>query len=381
MRYPISSAAGVLLAAALLGAPVSAATQSNGAAVYDGVDIYHGDSENGQIDWDKLAAAQDFVYIKSSEGENWVDSMYRENIAQAKAHGMAWGTYHFLRLYSVESARTQARNYWARIQGTGYTLIPAVDVESHDGQQSAAAMREIVRAFIDEFKAVSGITPVLYTYTSYANDILKGQFADCPLWLADYRGYAGDVAGWGSWNAWQYSEHGSIDAIANHEVDLNHATAGIWLDASQAGSETSTGGTAGETDTGSAAQSGSVSVRAVQQKLNRLGLSAALDVDGLSGSKTRAATRRWQAVAGLAQDGIWGQKTEAAYQSMNNTPTLRQGSRGTAVRYVQARVGAAVDGIFGVKTRAAVKKWQAANGLAADGIVGSRTWAALLGGV
>lgn len=37
-----------------------------------------------------------------------------------------------------------------------------------------------------------------------------------------------------------------------------------------------------------------------------------------------------------------------------------------------------VDGIIGTKTLAAVKKFQAAEGLTADGIVGAKTWAALL---
>ena len=55
--------------------------------------------------------------------------------------------------------------------------------------------------------------------------------------------------------------------------------------------------------------------------------------------------------------------------------TLRQGSRGDAVKRVQRRLGLAADGIFGSGTEAAVKKWQAANGLAADGIVGPKSLA------
>ncbi|MFT9077559.1 glycoside hydrolase family 25 protein [Ethanoligenens sp.] len=234
MRNIFKHAVTELLAVALLIMPVWAATPSNGTASYHGVDIYHGDSENGQIDWDRLTQTQNFVYIKASEGALYVDPMYAANVAAAKACGMAWGTYHFLRLYSADNARRQADNYWARIKDTGYTLIPAVDVESYDGQTDAPAMRDIVRAFITEFESVSGVTPVLYTYTSYANNILRGQFSDCPLWLADYRGYAGNMAGWGKWDAWQYSEHGKIAAIANDEVDLDDATMDIYWNSSVA---------------------------------------------------------------------------------------------------------------------------------------------------
>ncbi len=59
--------------------------------------------------------------------------------------------------------------------------------------------------------------------------------------------------------------------------------------------------------------------------------------------------------------------------------TVRQGSRGDAVRQLQEILGITADGIFGPITKAAVKDYQAANGLKADGIVGPLTWAALLG--
>ena len=59
--------------------------------------------------------------------------------------------------------------------------------------------------------------------------------------------------------------------------------------------------------------------------------------------------------------------------------TVRQGSRGDAVRQLQEILGITADGIFGPITKAAVKEYQTANGLKADGIVGQLTWASLLG--
>lgn len=64
-------------------------------------------------------------------------------------------------------------------------------------------------------------------------------------------------------------------------------------------------------------------------------------------------------------------------------PTLRRGSRGSAVRTLQSRLNAlgfsvgTVDGIFGSATHNAVRAFQRKKGLTADGIVGARTWAAL----
>ena len=60
------------------------------------------------------------------------------------------------------------------------------------------------------------------------------------------------------------------------------------------------------------------------------------------------------------------------------TKTLRKGSRGDGVMQIQRKLGLASDGVFGSGTEAAVKKWQAANGLVADGIVGPATLAKLI---
>lgn len=66
-------------------------------------------------------------------------------------------------------------------------------------------------------------------------------------------------------------------------------------------------------------------------------------------------------------------------------PTLRQGSRGDAVRTLQIALNRwyprlpqlAQDGVFGPNTRARVVYFQHRAGLATDGIVGPRTWAGL----
>src|SRR5262245_28274771 len=66
-------------------------------------------------------------------------------------------------------------------------------------------------------------------------------------------------------------------------------------------------------------------------------------------------------------------------------PTLRMGSRGSAVIDLQTRLAGAgfspgpVDGIFGSRTDGAVRSFQGARGLKVDGIVGPLTWGELLG--
>jgi len=56
---------------------------------------------------------------------------------------------------------------------------------------------------------------------------------------------------------------------------------------------------------------------------------------------------------------------------------LRKGSKGNEVKILQEFLEISADGIFGSGTERAVKKWQTANGLVADGIVGPATWDAM----
>ncbi len=106
--------------------------------------------------------------------------------------------------------------------------------------------------------------------------------------------------------------------------------------------------------------------------------------DGVFGTKTQAAVLAFQRNNGLGVDGIVGTNT---WNALNLTtrprPTLRQGSRGTFVRYLQEKLLSNLidpgtpDGIFGSRTASAVREYQAEKGLVVDGIVGRATWGAL----
>ncbi len=175
---------------------------------------------------------------------------------------------------------------------------------------------------------------------------------------------------------------------------------------------------------------GSEYVRWVQSALNRID-NAGLRVDGMMSAATRSALRAFQTRKDLPADGIAGPDTEQALrdgqqpapapaaepaaneftsysgeshedelyegeafedeygafesESPTSMPTLRQGSRGSAVTDLQRRLTAAgfsagaADGIFGSLTANAVRGFQRARGLGADGVVGPQTWGALLG--
>jgi lysozyme len=207
----------LILCAALFYIPASAAT-------YRGVDIYHGDSENSQITWSTLAAQKQFVYIKASEGTAYKDTMFTSNYTSAKSVKMKWGPYHFLRSYSASSAVTQADYFWSIIKGTGYSLVPALDVESYDSQTTSAGLRACMNAFLNEFYSLSGIHCVIYANSDYiSNNSFDTYYSGHILWQAAYSTTPTTFSDWLR-TIWQYSETGSISAISNDEVDLDYAT-------------------------------------------------------------------------------------------------------------------------------------------------------------
>ena len=129
-------------------------------------------------------------------------------------------------------------------------------------------------------------------------------------------------------------------------------------------------------------------------------------VDGVFGTATTAAVKRFQSYFGLTSDGVVGRTTwQKLYEVYNDIANkllsaslrpgeypgvLRRGSTGTAVRELQFYLylmsayetsipAVSIDGSFGAATEAAVRAYQRFAGLTVDGVVGRTTWSSLYG--
>jgi peptidoglycan hydrolase-like protein with peptidoglycan-binding domain len=108
-------------------------------------------------------------------------------------------------------------------------------------------------------------------------------------------------------------------------------------------------------------------------------------IDGIFDTDVRNAVIAYQHQMFLVEDGIVGNLTwQSLYKGAPlNMPTLKQGSKGSAVVTLQnvlkltGDYRSKVDGDFGSLTKTAVQTFQKRVGLVVDGIVSDRTWHAL----
>lgn len=126
-------------------------------------------------------------------------------------------------------------------------------------------------------------------------------------------------------------------------------------------------------------------VKEVQAKLNQLKYTDhngnKLVVDGVSGSKTEAAIRKFQFAMGFPKTSIWGSREDVAYAEIVRPYTLyrrMKTNRPYAVRYLQDCMDITIDGSFGPGTERAVKRYQISKGLQVDGYFGPSSWSTLI---
>ncbi|MGM0904680.1 MAG: peptidoglycan-binding protein [Bacillota bacterium] len=154
-------------------------------------------------------------------------------------------------------------------------------------------------------------------------------------------------------------------------------------------------------------------VRKLQQDLTNKGYSTK-GIDGIFGSNTETAVKKFQKANNIKADGIVGESTKKALGMKTSAPKptakkttapskvtkktaakpvpvettfsstiLKKGMKGAEVKKLQQVLTnkgystKGIDGVFGSNTEAAVKKFQKANKLKADGVVGPATKKAL----
>ena len=296
------------------------------------------------IEFSKIPDVIKYIYIKATEGVNYVDPSFITLYNKVKTTNKLYGFYHFMSEKTDPSQ--QAIDFYNAIKDKSYILIPVLDIESNTLGRSKTQVTDRALQFLRKFKELSNIDCIVYTYTSFANSYLDKRLSSYKCWIADYNksqtvkpNYV-----WSNFVGHQYSGSGRISGYRGN-IDLDNFTTGIEMTAVN----NAVGGQLSNESTASHA------ISILQGELNK------------------------QFNANLVIDNIAGPKT------LNACIMVREGARGNITRWIQSKLNSlgyncgSTDGIFGSRTKEAVVNYQRDNKLVIDGIVGKNTWRKLLG--
>lgn len=178
-----------------------------------GIDI---SSHNGDIDFGAVKKdGYRFAIIKATEGTNFKDKKFIDNIRHAKEAGLEVGAYHFFRFDT--DGRMQAINLMHSIRNRQLDMPVAIDIEewgNPDGNETSRIIANL-REMID-FLEYSGQKIMLYTNKDGYNRFIKGNFDNYPLWICSLSGPEPEM----EWKIWQYSHSGRVNGI-DGKVDTN----------------------------------------------------------------------------------------------------------------------------------------------------------------
>ncbi len=165
-----------------------------------GIDISH---HQGSIRWPRIKKQKiDFVYIKATEGGDFVDSSFQNNWQQARELSLPVGAYHFFTL--CRPGKEQAENFIATVPATDPSLPPAIDLEftgncgtPENRIDFDAEFELFFRMIKDRYRTM----PVVYTTYEFMEKHDLRPYSE-RLWIRDiFRTPSGKIR----WRFWQYT--------------------------------------------------------------------------------------------------------------------------------------------------------------------------------
>lgn len=199
---------------------------ANSNEIYNGIDI----SEwQGNINFAEVKSSGiKIVYIKSSEGTNYIDPYFRTNYNGAKENGLNVGFYHFLTARNEEEALAEARFFASVINGLDSDCRLAMDFEVFDNL-TLAEINDISLTFLSETQRLTGKEVVIYSDAYNAKATFNSRLAtEYPIWVAEYGAPEPENGHWNTWIGFQYTDRGLISGISGF-VDRDYFTPEIFL--------------------------------------------------------------------------------------------------------------------------------------------------------
>lgn len=177
------------------------------------------------VNWAEVRdAGTKFVFIKATEGGDYVDPQFQANWSGAKAAGIPRGAYHFV--YWCRPAEQQAHWFVQHIPQDADALPPVLDLEwnGHSLTCPRKVPREqalsMIRHMLSELERHTGKRPIIYTDITFHEEVLKGEFEDYPFWLRSVAAEPEERYASRRWTFWQWTTTGQVPGIRG-AVDRN----------------------------------------------------------------------------------------------------------------------------------------------------------------
>jgi lysozyme len=177
-----------------------------------GIDVSH---YQGNVNWNAVKnAGCAFAYAKATEGTSVTDAQFAANWSGMKSAGLLRGAYHFY--HANQDSTQQAQHFLSVVKLAPGDLPPFLDFEVNNGVTGSALING-VQNWLDIVSSQMGVTPLIYTLTSFWNPNMNDQFGKYPLWLARYSSAPGALPeGWSNWTFWQYSQSLPMSGISGN---------------------------------------------------------------------------------------------------------------------------------------------------------------------
>ena len=298
-------------------------------------------------------AGVEIVIMKASESNYYRDKYLDQHYNGCKAKGIKVGFYHFFRC--DKPAKEQAQFFINCIAGKQYDVKLVLDIETNEGQ-GKDTVTNMAREFLEEVKRLTGTTPMIYTFTSFANSYLDSSLSCYPKWIAHYSPLNPNPCSLCDSNGWDGFQFASDGIIANSGckiLDLNEFKSSVYLN-SQAVSNTAPVQSNIETS----------------KSTTKYDWSYKYDNDILELQKILNGKGKG---FNLVEDGKMGDKTMSALSCYR----FNTGDQGELCRWVQKRLNhlgfnaGTEDGIIGNNTMSAIYRFQETNGLGKGEMYGS----------
>lgn len=195
--------------------------------IYNGIDISQW-QENINFANVKKDGIQ-IVYIKASQGNDYIDPYFERNYTKAKNIGLKVGVYHFLTARNIEEAIDEADFFCSVISNKNIDCKLAMDFEVF-GRLNKKEINDISFKFLERVQEKTGKEVVIYSDSYNAKRVFNKELAkQYPVWIAEYDvNKPNSNEKWNNWIGFQYTDKGRVNGIKDF-VDKDYYTSDILL--------------------------------------------------------------------------------------------------------------------------------------------------------